>query len=344
MGPRMLYPLKFKPRLVEKMWGGRRLSALGKPLPPGKLIGESWELYDFPAGVIEDRAISSEVANGSLAGRTLRSLIAEFGRDLHGDVPLISPHGQFPLLIKYLDARENLSVQVHPDLAYTQHHPGTHLKTEAWYVVENDPGARLYKGLRPGTTRQVLEQAVRDGRISDLINAVPVKPGQCFYLPSGTVHALGAGILVAEVQTPSDTTFRVYDFDRIDPLTGKPRKLHVREALDCIDFNHAEQRVQKRAHVAGYFTAVTQLVSCPYFKIEKVRFSEGVEQAIPYDQPVVWMMLEGRAEIRVNGMDEAVAMSKGNTVLLPAKMNGPIIKTLSDCVWLEVTVPTKASE
>lgn len=154
----------------------------------------------------------------------------------------------------------------------------------------------------------------------------------------------GAGILVAEVQTPSDTTFRVYDFDRIDPLTGKPRKLHVREALDCIDFNHAEQRVQKRAHVAGYFTAVTQLVSCPYFKIEKVRFSEGVEQAIPYDQPVVWMMLEGRAEIRVNGMDEAVAMSKGNTVLLPAKMNGPIIKTLSDCVWLEVTVPTKASE
>ena len=336
----MLYPLKFRPRLLEKMWGGRRLeTALGKTLPAEKLIGESWELYDFPPGVIDQSAqwVSSEIANGPLAGRTLHSAIEEFGRAIHGDVVLLAG-GQFPILIKYLDAKENLSLQVHPDEAYTQAHSGTHLKSEAWYVVQSEAGAKLYKGLKKGVTRERFAQAIEKGTLEELINAIHVKPGQCFYLGSGTLHALGAGILVAEVQTPSDTTFRVFDFNRVDPSTGKPRKLHVKEAMECIDFSGRSDLKQVRSHTAAVWNTVSRLVSCPYFTIEKVRFSEGVEETVPYDEPAIWMMLEGTAQIKVENMKDPVEIVKGDTVLLPAELKNPVLRTGSDCVWLEVTM------
>jgi mannose-6-phosphate isomerase len=337
-----LYPLKFRPRLVEKIWGGRKFaSVLGKTLPQGKLIGESWELYDFPPGVVDQSGqwASSEIANGPLAGRSLHSIIEECKEDVHGDVALLDGR-QFPILIKFLDAREDLSVQVHPPRDYADAHPGSHLKTEAWYVLENDPGARLYRGLKPGVTREQFRASIANGSVMDLVNAIDVKPGQCFFLPSGTVHALGAGILVAEVQTPSDTTFRVFDFNRLE--SGKPRKLHVEEALACIDFSNQDEPEQRRSHTAGFFTTVTRLVTSEFFTIEKVRFVEGVEEAVPYDQPVVWMMLEGEAQVKVDGLREPVRFTRGETVLLPARMKNPVIKTLSDCVWLEVTFPSNA--
>jgi len=337
-----LYPLKFKPRLVEKIWGGRKIeTVLGKSLPPGKQIGESWEIFDFPPGVCDQSGkwVSAEVANGPLAGRTLHSIVEEFDRDLLGDVQPVGPHRQFPILIKFLDAREDLSVQVHPDESYAAANEGAHLKTEAWYVVENDPGARIYKGLRGGVTRDSFRQSIEQGKCEEHLAAIPVKQGQCFFLPSGTVHALGAGILVAEVQTPSDTTFRVYDFNRLE--NGKPRTLHVEQALECIDFSGTPEPAQPRTHVAGFFTTVTRLCTSPYFKIEKVRFTEGVEEPVPYDEPVVWMMLEGEASVRVDGVKEPTHFKRGETVLLPAKMKNPVIKTIKDCVWLEVTFPTK---
>ena len=335
-----LYPLKFKPRLVEKIWGGRKLeTVLGKPFPEGKTIGESWELYDFPPGVVDQSGgwASSEVANGPFAGRTLHELVGEYGRALHGDVPLLNG-SQIPILIKFLDAREDLSLQVHPPKHYADAHPGSHLKTEAWYVMQNDAGAKLYRGLKQGATADQFRRGIADGTVMESVNAIAVKPGQCFFLPSGTVHALGAGILVAEVQTPSDTTFRVFDFNRLE--NGKPRKLHVEEALQCIDFSGAPEEPQTRSHAAGFFTTVTRLVTSEFFRIEKVRFVEGVEEAVPYDQPVVWMMLEGRAQIRVDGMKEPVEFQKGETLLLPAQMKNPVIKTLDACQWLEVTFPT----
>jgi mannose-6-phosphate isomerase len=340
-----LYPLKFTPRLLEKIWGGRKIeTVLGKKLPPGQKIGESWEIYDFPPGVIDNTGewASSLIANGPLAGRSLHWATQEFGRDLLGDIPLVGPHGQFPLLIKFLDAREDLSVQVHPDKKYAAAHLEAHLKTEAWYVVEHSPGARLFKGLRPGTTSGRFRSAIESGTVEDHLTAITVKDGQCFYLPSGTVHALGAGILAAEVQTPSDTTFRVFDFNRVEPSTGKPRALHVEQAMQCIDFSGAAEPHQTRSHVGGFFTTVTRLVTSPYFKIEKVRFTEGVEEPVPYDEPVIWMMLEGEAQVKVEGIKDPVRFSRGDTVLLPATMKSPIIKTLTDCVWLEITFPKSA--
>jgi mannose-6-phosphate isomerase len=326
------------------MWGGRKLeTVLGKSLPARDPIGESWELYDFPPGVVEGESgwVSAPVTNGPLAGKTLHELVETYGPALHGDVPLVGGR-QFPILIKFLDAREDLSVQVHPPQHYCDVHPEANLKSEAWYVMEHDPGAKIYKDLIPGVTLERFRAGIEQGTVDQLIRQIPVRAGQCHYLPSGTVHALGAGILVAEVQTPSDTTFRVFDFNRVDPALGTTRKLHVEQALACIDFDGAARQPEPaRSHVAGLHTTVSRLVTSEYFKIEKVRMTEGVEEPVPYDEPVVWIMLEGAAEVRVKGVREPIGFHRGQTVLLPARMDGPVIKTLSDCVWLEVTFPTR---
>ena len=244
--PADLHPLRFQPRLVPKMWGGRRLSSFGKELPDSDPVGESWEVYDFPPGVADGASrgwVSAAVAEGPLAGRTLHDLMSDeaMRHRILGRVPPVqTPAGpQFPLLIKFLDAADDLSVQVHPDEAYAAEHAEAHLKNEAWYVLQAEPNSRLLKGLEAGVTRESFERAVADGTVEGLLTGLPAVVGECHYLPSGTVHALGAGMLVAEVQTPSDTTYRVYDFKRKDPKTGEERELHVDRALRCIDFSTA---------------------------------------------------------------------------------------------------------
>jgi mannose-6-phosphate isomerase len=243
------------------------------------------------------------------------------------------------VLIKFLDAKDDLSVQVHPDEAYAAAHPDAHLKTEAWYVVQTDPGARLFKGLCKGMTRANFAQAVRDGTIEQCIETMTPQAGDCVFMPSGTVHALGAGILAWEVQTPSDTTFRVFDFNRVDATTGKPRKLHVDQALECIDFSGRPEPKQPRSTVSGAVSTVSRMVTSSYFKLEKLCMKAGVNQPLPYDQPVVWTVLNGEAEVRVDGLPEPVTVTRGETVLLPARMKNPAIRTRSTCEWLEVTFP-----
>jgi len=241
------YPLTLEPILKEKVWGGRRLARYGKALPEGALVGESWEVADLSetsasgGGGGEARSV---IASGPMAGRTLHDAVEAWGEGLLGRARPAADGG-FPLLVKFLDAREHLSVQVHPSPEYARAHPGAHLKTECWYVLEADLGSVIYKGMKRGVSREDFARALRRGRGEDvvaLLEAVPAVPGECHNLPSGTVHAPGAGVLVAEVQTPSDTTFRVYDWAKEYGRAG--RELHVEQAMACIDVKPAPRAVK----------------------------------------------------------------------------------------------------
>jgi mannose-6-phosphate isomerase len=338
-----LYPLQFQPIYKQKVWGGRNLEKLGRTLPQGP-IGESWELADLattsPSGG-GGGAERSVVANGPLAGRTLHEVMTAFGPRLMGRL-MPNAFGEFPLLVKFLDASENLSVQVHPSPAYARDHADAFLKSEAWYIVDALPGACIYKGIRAGVTPQQFRAAIEandPAQVEPLLIKVPVKPGDCHYLPSGTCHALGAGMLVAEVQTPSDTTFRVFDWGR----TG--RELHIEQAMACIDLGPPNVKLaEKRSHIAGIFTTITRLVACDFFRIEKVRMTESYEQEIPYDQPTVWMVLTGRGEIDPGNGGPKVDFSAGQTLLLPANINSGKVKLHTDATWLEVTFPQAAGQ
>lgn len=338
-----LYPLKFIPRFVEKMWGGRKLqSVLGKSLPPGKPIGESWELYDFPPGIVSEGGewVSSVVANGPLAGRTLHQLMLDAPDELLGDVRPVGPHAQFPLLIKFLDAREDLSVQVHPDQRYADANPHAHLKTEAWYILQHDPDARLFHGLRPGVTPGAFRDAISAGTVERLLRALPVRRGQCHYLPSGTVHALGAGILAAEVQTPSDTTFRVFDFNRVDPSTGKPRALHVEQAMQCIDFNATPH--EPSAQDADTEDGVKPIVQSPFFSIRRRALPQNREIMHAGGKPTILIMLEGGITLRGNGFPADIEIAPGETMLVPACVREAAIHASADSRWLEVCPSSSA--
>ncbi len=333
-----LYPLKFHPRFVEKMWGGRKIeTVLGKTLPAGKQIGESWELFDFPPKVVDASTdwVSSVIANGPLAGKSLHWAVGELGKKLYGDARLAGP-GQFPILIKFLDAREDLSVQVHPDEEFASKNPGAHLKSEAWYVMENDANARLFKGVVAGTTPQSFRSAIDRGAVEDHLTVIPTEPGQCFYLPSGTVHALGAGMLVAEVQTPSDTTFRVYDFNRVDPSTGKLRTLHVEQAMQCIEFANAGSDSAPDAAAAS---KPGLLVDCDYFRMNRLHFKQGERAALSSGEPIVWIVLEGQGTLSGGGGEIPTPFKKGETILLPAAIEKPQVNATTNCVCLEVTFP-----
>ncbi len=332
-----VHPLIFQPIFKPRLWGGRALEqVLGKPLPPQQRIGESWELADLNEDV-------SVVARGPACGRTLRQLVAEWGAALTGRVPLVQ--GRCPLLLKYLDARDTLSVQVHPTPGDSLSSGGSiPFKHEAWYVIGAAEGACIYRGLQAGVDIERLREAIDAGEVESVLQRVPVKPGQAFYLPAGTVHALGAGVLVAEVQTPGDVTYRLHDWNRIDPLTGRPRDLHVSEALRCIRLDLDVAAAEVRSHVASVWTAVTRLITCESFIIERVRMVDGVEQDIPYDEMVTWMVLSGRGEAscRWGANRVTIPFSRGDTLLLPAGMKEARVRTEDDCAWLEITVPIRS--
>ena len=219
-------PLTFEPIFMERMWGGRRLEAeFGKKLPPQRPIGESWEIVDRPEA-------QSIVRNGMLRGKTLHELWTQYRDEIFGEAPG-SP--RFPLLLKLLDAHDRLSLQVHPPEKLAER-LGGESKTEFWYVAAADPGAELYLGFRQSITRDQFEKALRDGTAADYVHTVRVRTGDSVFLPAGRLHALGAGNLLIEVQQNSDTTYRVFDWNRVDDK-GKQRSLHVDQALQCIDFN-----------------------------------------------------------------------------------------------------------
>jgi mannose-6-phosphate isomerase len=305
--PTAPYPLLFEPILKEKVWGGRALAGLGKALPDGALIGESWELSDLastaPSGGGGDAA-RSVIVNGPLAGSALADAMVAWGAGLMGPVQPATDGG-FPLLVKFLDAARTLSVQVHPTPDYVAQHPEAALKAECWYVLDADPGARIWKGLRPGTTRRQLAEAVRQERLTDVLSQVPARAGDLHALPSGTVHALGAGCRVLEVQSPSDTTFRFYDWAKEQ---GRPsRELHVEQALTCALLEEPPPAVRLPDDVHAGVLARTDA-----FSVTEHRLRPGACLSLDGDGPEVLAVVAGAARIGT------LALPRGAVCLVPA--------------------------
>jgi mannose-6-phosphate isomerase len=334
-----LPPLRFAPILKPRAWGGDALRAFGKAVPAGVRIGESWEIADL-APPVEDG--ESRVASGPFMGKSLHQLIASHRTAILGRVR--ASGDRFPLLVKYLDAAENLSVQVHPTAAYAAAHPGAHLKTEAWLVVRAAPGASVYRGVRPDVTPERFRRAIEDGSAVELLVREEVRAGDLFPLESGLCHALGAGVLVAEVQTPSDTTFRVYDWNRNDPA----RPLHVEQAMECILFG-AAQRLAERpvvrldAATAAWSDGLRSAELCrnEHFAIEGIEASPSGDaapiEAVTDGAPVVLMLTHGEGMIECEG-HRAERLEPGDTVLLPADLAPTTIDLAAGAVLLRATV------
>lgn len=336
-----LYPLVLDPIYKDKVWGGRTLETLGRTLPGAdtNLIGESWELADLAATSPSGgggAAAYSKILNGPLNKRALGEVMKEFGPFVTG-AAMLQPDGSFPLLLKYLDATKNLSIQVHPSVEFVSDNPDSHLKSEAWYIVAAEPDAVIYKGVKAGTTRDVFAAAIEEGTVEELMISVPAVAGDCHYLPSGTCHALGGGILAAEVQTPSDTTFRVFDWGRTD------RELHVEAALSCIDYGPVETSAFEPGTVSERDDATGRdLVVCEHFSIREWTIPKAGRLTLESDAVAVLMLLSGEAEVRW-GEDQAQALRAraGNTIVLPAALAAVTLEASAAATLLEITIPSE---
>jgi mannose-6-phosphate isomerase len=312
------YPLKFKPIYKKRIWGGQKLRQIfGKDLPPDEKIGESWELADLP----EDKSV---IVNGELKGQTLASAIEQYPVEITGEPYFERP---FPLLIKFLDAQDFLSVQVHPDEQTVERMGRGQPKTECWYIISAEPGAVIYKGLKKGVTKQQFAEAIEKGDVADLLNKVPVEVGQCHFLPAGTAHAIGPGLVIAEIQLPSDTTYRVFDWNRVDE-TGKPRELHIEEALESINFNMSDDELP--------VTTIGRLVHCEFFSVFKGHQAKSCEALLSPGEMKTLIILSGGGTIRGTEGDN-VEFKAGDCLLVPAAYEGAII-FIDDTEYLTVTI------
>ena len=304
-------PLVFEPIFMERIWGGRRLeSEFGKKLPAQKRIGESWEIVDRPEA-------QSVVVNGPLRGKTLHELWIQGRSEIFGNVPDAS---RFPLLVKLLDAHEKLSLQVHPPEKVASK-LGGEPKTEFWYVVAADPGAELYLGFRESITRDQFEKTLRDGTAADHVHKIRVKTGDAAFLPAGRFHALGAGNLLIEIQQNSDTTYRVFDWNRVG-LNGEPRELHIQSSLASIDFSDFEPSLGEVVEQV--------IVSCNHFQVERWSLTES-RSAHSRRQFAVFQCVSGKVEFAGQYFrpgDLFLATAEGHTkTLSPLDSNTTVLRT-----------------
>lgn len=321
----MWYPLTFRPIYQDRVWGGQRLAdVFGRQLPPGRVIGESWEVCDRPDAV-------SIVATGPLAGRTLGELMAGDPVGLWGEA--VAPGTRFPWLCKLLDACDDLSLQVHPPAALAAS-MGGEPKTEMWYVAAAEPGSCLYAGLRPGVTRDEFERRARDGTVADLFHRLPVGVGDVLFLPSGRVHALGKGLVIFEIQQNSDTTYRVFDWNRVG-LDGKPRALHLDQAMASIDFNDFAPALAPREGQMEGGVMVRKLVRDPLFDIDHVTASAMAPDRRAAGRAGLMAVVSGRVQVRGGG--ETVRLGPGDFAVLPAGMKDLVIDAGSGAGWLHAT-------
>ncbi|HIJ52905.1 MAG TPA: class I mannose-6-phosphate isomerase [Planctomycetes bacterium] len=311
------YPLKFRPIFKQRIWGGQKLREFGKDIPAEEKIGESWELADLP----NDK---SEIANGQLAGQTLSSAIKNYPKKITGDENFSRP---FPLLIKLLDAQDILSVQVHPDEQTCRRLGKGEPKTECWYIIAAEPGAVIYKGLKKGVSKDKFAEAIKKGSVAELLTEIAVEAGQCYFLPAGTAHSIGAGLLIAEIQTPSDTTYRVFDWNRVDEA-GKARQLHIEEALESIHFDAGDDEPT--------VTTMGRLVDCEYFKIEKGHETKGCELLLFAGEMKILIILTGRGK-STGTNSSRVEFRAGDCLLVPAAYEGAI-QFDADTEYLTVSI------
>jgi mannose-6-phosphate isomerase len=308
-------PLAFEPIFIERMWGGRRLeSEFHKKLPSQKRIGESWEIVDRPEA-------QSVVAGGPLSGTTLHELWTRHREEIFAGVP---DTPRFPLLIKILDAQEKLSLQVHPPENVASK-LGGESKSEFWYVAAANPDAEVFVGFREPITRDMFEERLRDGTVIDYIHRIAVQSGDAIFLPAGRVHAIGAGNLLIEIQQNSDTTYRVFDWNRTDPATGTKRALHVEQAIQSIDFEDVRPKlIQSEGEL---------LVSDRLFEIRRWNLDESREAA-PLGQFAILCCLTGNLSCA------KAKFSPGEIFLIPARLEGRLLKPLApNTSLLRITIP-----
>ena len=327
-----MHPLLLTPLYRRSIWGGRRFATnLGRPLPPGEDFAESWELVDRG----DDQSI---VAAGPLAGTTLGDLVRQRGLELLGRH---APRTVFPLLFKFLDACRDLSVQVHPDDARgARLSPPDLGKTEAWYVIDAAPGSRIYAGLRTAVDRESLAAALRAGRCEDVMHSFEPSPGDCIFIPAGTVHAIGAGVVVAEIQESSDVTYRLYDWNRTG-TDGKPRPLHIEAGLEAVTQFGPVTPVQPQAISLGGIpsaaeSASRRLVTCDYFLFDEVR-PRG-DWAVGGDDACHFLaVLSG--ELRLDPEWQLPPLTKGMCLLLPASIGRQMLAAMATATLLHIQLP-----
>lgn len=326
-----LYPLRFEPIYQYRLWGGRHLTHwLSEPLPAGQLIGEAWLLSDRTDH-------QSLVADGPLKGVGIGELMKHSSDQLLGKLAGRFTH--FPLLLKFLDVHEMLSVQVHPSDAHKELlPPGESGKTEGWVVLESSPQSRIYAGLKSGTTAENLKLALQEGKLEDYLEGFTPKPGDGVLITAGTVHALGGDVVVFEVQQNSDVTFRLYDWNHIDPKTGKLRDLQVDQALACIDFQKGA--VKPVASLINDHTQVTRelAIQCEYFEVWRIQTTDPFKIGQP-DMPHVVVCLEGKAQLEY--IDFRSSIQKGDVILLPAIVGTCTCRPEGTFSLLEILIPER---
>lgn len=323
-----LYPLKFKPIILDKIWGGSRLiNILGKNSHSLSRCGESWELSAVEGMV-------SVVSNGFLSGNNLTELAEIYMGDLVGEKIYDTFGAEFPLLFKFIDANEDLSIQVHPDDVLAKKRHFAYGKTEMWYVIHAEPGALINAGFSTPVTSQEYQHCLQSGKITEILRFEEVKAGDVFFIPAGRVHAIGKGVLLAEIQQTSDVTYRIYDYGRIDD-GGKPRELHTELALGAIHFDYAPDY---KTPYTAQMNQSTEIVSCPYFTTNLLRFSEPIEKDYHrLDSFIVYMCLDGAFQIEYEQGIEPV--HKGETILIPAALETfTLIPTTDSAEVLEVYI------
>ncbi|WP_346857272.1 type I phosphomannose isomerase catalytic subunit [uncultured Draconibacterium sp.] len=316
-----LYPIKFNPIFHEKIWGGNRMKTiLNKDYGNLANCGESWELSGVEGNI-------SVVSNGFLAGNDLNEIIEIYMGDLVGDKVYEKFGVEFPLLIKFIDAQDDLSIQVHPDDKLSKKRHNAYGKTEMWYVAGTEEGALINSGFNQEVSREKYLEYFNGGKLTDLLHYDEAKVGDVFFIPAGRVHAIGKGCLVAEIQQTSDVTYRIFDYNRKDDK-GNERELHTDLALDAIDFSYASE--YKTNYTIEENKAV-ELVSCPYFTTNIIEFTEEIEKDYNnLDSFVIYMTMDGSFDIVTDEGSETIEM--GETVLIPASLDLIQLKPNSESV------------